>query len=195
MRRIRDRRVLDAMEAVPRERFVPEAYRPFAHCDQPIPIGQGQTTSQPYVVAFSAEALELAGAERVLEVGSGSGYMAAVLSHLAAEVYGIEIEPELHQRSVAVISTLGLANVHLRQGDGYVGWPEAAPFDAILLSCQAVQVPPPLWEQLAEGGRLLYPKGAAALGQMLVLVTKTARGPRERSLAPVVFVPMRRQAG
>lgn len=189
-RDIRDRRVLEAMRTVPRHRFVSPALRRLAYADMPLPIGRGQTISQPYVVALMAEALQLRGTERVLEVGSGSGYAAAVLSLLAAEVYGIELEQELYDRSVVTLGALGYPNVHLRRGDGFGGWPEKAPFDAILLSCAAQAVPAPLWEQLAEGGRLLYPKGGAD-DQELVLVTKTREGRREQHLAPVRFVPLR----
>jgi protein-L-isoaspartate(D-aspartate) O-methyltransferase len=191
-RGIRDPLVLAAMRTVPRQEFVPEPLRERAYEDGPLPIGRGQTISQPFVVAFMAEALELRGGERVLEVGSGSGYAAAVLSLLAADVYGIELEAELHARSVATLARLGYRNVHLRHGDGFVGWPEAAPFDAILLSCAAEEVPGPLWDQLREGGRLLYPKGAAFGYQELVVVTKTAGAPVARRLEPVRFVPMRR---
>ncbi|HSB18943.1 MAG TPA: protein-L-isoaspartate(D-aspartate) O-methyltransferase [Anaeromyxobacteraceae bacterium] len=191
-RGIRDRRVLDAMRAVPRHRFVSEGLRDQAYADRPLPIGRGQTISQPYVVAIMAELLELEGRERVLEVGSGSGYAAAVLSLLAAEVYGIELEPELNERAVATIEALGYRNVHLRAGDGFGGWPDKAPFDAILLSCAAEEIPPPLWEQLKVGGRFLYPRGSAWGDQELVLVVKTPQGPRERRLDPVRFVPMRR---
>jgi protein-L-isoaspartate(D-aspartate) O-methyltransferase len=192
-RGIRDARVLDAMRRVPRHRFVAEGLAREAYADRPLPIGRGQTISQPYVVAFAAEALRLEGGERVLEVGSGSGYAAAVLSLLAAEVYGIELEQELHERSAVAIRELGYPNVHLRAGDGFRGWPEEAPFGAIVLSCAAETIPPPLWEQLAEGGRLVYPKGSADGVQQLVLVTKTREGPREERLAPVRFVPMRRR--
>ncbi len=191
-RGIHDRRVLDAMAAVPRERFVPPASRADAYADSPLPIGRGQTISQPYVVAFMAQALALRGGERVLEVGSGSGYAAAVLARLASEVYGIELEPELHARSVATIEELGYANVHLRRGDGFQGWPELAPFDAIVLSCAIEELPAPLWAQLAEGGRAVYPKGPAGAVQELVAVTKTRSGPREERLGPVQFVPLRR---
>lgn len=191
-REIRDPRVLDAMRTVPRHRFVPRELQRHAYADAPLPIGRGQTISQPYIVAFMAQALELRGNERVLEVGSGSGYAAAVLSQLCSEVYGIELERELHDRSVGTIRELGYSNVHLRHGDGFLGWPEKAPFDAIILSCAAEAIPGPLWEQLAEGGRLLYPRGAADDFQELVLVTKTREGPREKRLAPVRFVPMRR---
>jgi len=192
LRGIRDARVLAAMRAVPRHEFVPDGLRHLAYEDGPLPIGEGQTISQPYIVAFMAEALALAGGERVLEVGSGSGYAAAVLSRLAADVYGIELEPVLYERSVATLAALGYGNVHVRLGDGFAGWPEAAPFDAILISCAAERIPAPLWEQLRTGGRLVYPQGAAGGAQELVVVTKTPEGPRERALAPVRFVPMRR---
>jgi protein-L-isoaspartate(D-aspartate) O-methyltransferase len=192
LRGIRDKRVLEAMRTVPRHRFVSERLRPDAYADRPLPIGRGQTISQPYVVAFMAEALRLEGGERVLEVGSGSGYAAAVLSHLAAEVYGIELEQELYQRSLATIQELGYANIHLKAGDGFNGWPEKAPFDAILMSCAAEEIPRPLWDQLKEGGRFLYPRGSEGGHQDLVLVTKTQKGPREKRLEAVRFVPMRR---
>ncbi len=191
-RGIRETRVLAAMREVPRHRFVPEPFRRYAYSDEPLPIGRGQTISQPYVVAYMAEALQLRGDERVLEVGSGSGYAAAVLSLLGSEVYGIELEQELYDRSVATIGELGYANVHLRRGDGFHGWPEKAPFHAIVLSCAAESIPAPLWAQLAEGGRLLYPRGSAGDVQELVRVTKTRGKPREERLAPVRFVPLRR---
>lgn len=191
-REIRDPRVLEAMGTIPRHRFVPAALRGHAYSDTPLPIGRGQTISQPYMVAFMAEALQLRGGERVLEVGSGSGYAAAVLSRLSLEVFGIELEQELYERSVTTIRELGYRNVHLRSGDGFRGWPEEAPFDAIVLSCAVEQVPEPLWEQLAEGGRLLYPRGSADSIQELVLVTKKRDGRHEERLAPVRFVPMRR---
>ncbi len=190
-RGIRDARVLDAMRTVPRHEFVPADLRAAAYEDGPLPIGRGQTISQPYVVAAMAQALALRGGERVLEVGSGSGYAAAVLSLLASEVYGVELEPELHARSVDTLQRLGYRNVHLRQGDGFLGWREVAPFDAILISCAAEEVPPPVWEQLREGGRLVYPRGARWY-QELMVVTKTAAGPVPRKLAEVQFVPMRR---
>lgn len=192
-RGIRDARVLEALRRVPRHRFVPRELWRQAHDDHPLPIGPAQTISQPYIVAFMAEALGLKPDDRVLEVGSGSGYAAAVLAEVGAEVYGIELEPELHARSVAAIQALGYRRIHLRCGDGFHGWTEAAPFDAILLSCAAPEVPRPLWEQLKPGGRFLYPKGAEGLAQELVLVTKTAQGPKETRLSPVRFVPMRRK--
>jgi protein-L-isoaspartate(D-aspartate) O-methyltransferase len=192
-RGIRDTRVLAAMEAVPRHRFVPEAHRPQAYGDHPLPIGQGQTISQPFIVAFMAEALRLQPSDRVLEVGSGSGYALAVLARLAAEVRGIELEPELCARSRETLAALGLGAVAVRCGDGFGGWPEAAPFDAILVSCAAPSLPEPLLRQLKVGGRLVAPVGEGS--QELVCVTRTATGMEERRLLPVRFVPMRRKPG
>ena len=191
-RGVRDPRVLDAMRTVPRHRFVSQALRDEAYSDRPLPIGSGQTISQPYIVALMAEALKLRRGERVLEVGSGSGYAAAVLSLLAAEVYGIELERDLYEKSVVAVEGLGYRNVHLRHGDGFHGWPEKAPFDAILMSCAAPEIPRPLWDQLRVGGRFLYPRGTEDGVQELVLVIRTQEGPREQRLHPVRFVPMRR---
>jgi protein-L-isoaspartate(D-aspartate) O-methyltransferase len=191
-RGIRDPRVLEAMRRVPRHEFVPDDLRTIAYEDGPLPIGSGQTISQPFIVAYMAEVLGLRGNERVLEVGSGSGYAAAVLSLLAADVYGIELEGELHARSVATLERLGYQNVHLRHGDGFKGWKEAAPFDAILMSCAAEAIPGPLWDQLREGGRFLYPEGPPGGPQELVLVTRTGGKPVVRRLEAVRFVPMRR---
>ncbi len=189
---IRDPRVLEAMQAVPREEFVPAELRSLAYHDGPLPIGRGQTISQPYVVAYMLEALRLRSHDRALEVGSGSGYAAAVLSRIVAEVHGVELEEELHARSVETLARLGYRNVHLRCGDGFLGWPEAAPFDAILVSCATGEVPPPLWDQLAEGGRLLYPRGPEDGDQELVRVTRRGGAPEERALEWVRFVPLRR---
>ena len=198
-RGIHNRRVLDAMAAVPRERFVPPAWRADAYQDAPLPIGRGQTISQPYVVAFMAQALALRGGERVLEVGSGSGYAAAVLSHLAAEVYGIELEPELHARSVATLAELGYANVELRRGDGFQGWPELAPFDAIVLSCAIEELPEPLWTQLASRGTGGLSEGARGCGASARRrdedLARSARGAARagavRSLAPRALTGVR----
>jgi protein-L-isoaspartate(D-aspartate) O-methyltransferase len=188
---IHERRVLEALQKVPRHLFVPESLWSHAYRDEPLPIGHGQTISQPRIVALMAEALNLRSEDRVLEVGSGSGYAAAVLSFLAAEVYGIELQQELYERSVLTLSLLDYGNIHVRCGDGYYGWPEEAPFDAILLSCATGEVPGPLWEQVAEGGRLLYPQDRPGGFQQLVLVTKAPAGPREERLQEVSFVPMR----
>jgi protein-L-isoaspartate(D-aspartate) O-methyltransferase len=190
-RGITEVRVLEAMRRVPRHRFVPEGYLIEAHEDHPLPLGLGQTISQPYIVACMAEALALRGHERVLEVGSGCGYMAAVLSLLAKDVYGIELEAELSQRSRHLLETLGYDNIHVLCGDGALGWPEKAPFDAIVVSCAADRIPPPLWEQLAEGGRLILPLGTPHGYQELVVETKAEEGPRTRSLGAVAFVPLR----
>lgn len=190
-RGVSDPRVLEAMRRVPRDRFVPEIYRLQAHEDHPLPLGLGQTISQPYIVAYMAEELGLSGHERVLEVGSGCGYMAAVLALLAKDVYGIELEPALHERSESILQGLGYDNIHLRCGNGREGWAEKAPFDAILLSCAAEDIPEPLWEQLAEGGRLLLPLDTAFGYQQLVLLTKLPQGREVRELIAVSFVPLR----
>ncbi len=187
-RGIQDPRVLRAMELVPRHHFVPEALDREAHRDSPLGIGFGQTISQPYIVAFMTELLDLRGDERVLEIGTGSGYHAAVLSRVAAEVYSIEIVEELAQRADATLRALGYENIHLRIGDGYRGWPEAAPFDAIILTAAPLRIPEPLLDQLRVGGRLVLPLGGAA--QDLVVLTKTPTGIERRIEAAVRFVPM-----
>jgi protein-L-isoaspartate(D-aspartate) O-methyltransferase len=191
-RGIEDQRVLDAMLAVPRHEFVPEDQRRFAYEDRPLPIGYGQTISQPYVVAFMTEQLDLDGSERVLEVGTGSGYQAAVLGRLAREVYSIEIVKPLAERAAEDLKRLGYDNVHVRAGDGYRGWPEHAPFDAIVVTAAPDHVPPPLVDQLAEGGRLVVPVGTWS--QDLVLLTRDADGIHEQHLIGVRFVPMTGEA-
>ena len=193
-RGIRDARVLAAMARVPRHELVPEANRDEAYEDGPLPIGEGQTISQPYVVAAMSEAAALEGDERVLEVGTGSGYQAAVLSELAREVYTIELEPVLAARAKRDLERLGYQNVHTRTGDGYRGWPEAAPFDAILVTAAPDHVPPDLLEQLKVGGRLVIPVGGR-FDQELWVYTKTDRGVERRQLMPVRFVPLRGEAG
>jgi protein-L-isoaspartate(D-aspartate) O-methyltransferase len=190
-RGISDPRVLEAMRRVPRHHFVPDELLIQAHEDHPLPIGHGQTISQPYIVAYMAEELGLRGHERVLEVGSGCGYMAAVLSLLVKDVYGIELEPTLHARSEVLIQALDYDNIHLRCGDGREGWPEKAPFDAILLSCAADEVPSALWEQLAEDGRMILPLGTPYGYQQLMVLTKRPEGRETRPLIPVAFVPLR----
>jgi len=189
-RGIRDERVLDAMRRVPRHELVPESQRAHAYADRPLPIGEGQTISQPYIVAAMSEAAKLEGTERVLEVGTGSGYQAAVLAELASEVYTIELEPELAARAKADLERLGYRNLQTRTGDGYAGWPEAAPFDAIVVTAAPDHVPPALVEQLAVGGRLVIPVGGR-WSQELLVVTKTADGVVQRRLMPVRFVPLR----
>ena len=191
-RGIRDRRVLEAMGRVPRHELVPESLRARAYDDGPLPIGEGQTISQPLVVATMSQALALQGDERVLEVGTGSGYQAAVLAELAAEVYTIELEPALAARAARDLERLGYgAKLHTRLGDGYAGWPEAAPFDAIVVTAAPDHVPQPLVEQLVAGGRLVIPVGGRG-GQQLLLLTRTESGVVREELLPVMFVPLRR---
>ena len=191
-RGIRDPRVLDAMARVPRERFVPPDLAEQAYGDHPLPIGRGQTISQPYVVAFMTEQLRLRGGEKVLEIGTGSGYQAAVLAECAAQVYTIEIVDELAQRSTALLRELGYDNVHTRSGDGYRGWPEQAPFDCIILTAAPDHVPQPLLDQLADGGRLILPLGDE--DQELILIERHGTEFPRRSVLPVRFVPMTGEA-
>jgi protein-L-isoaspartate(D-aspartate) O-methyltransferase len=191
-RGVRDPRVLAALRSVPRHELVPASQREHAYEDRPLPIGRGQTISQPYVVAAMSEALGLEGCERVLEVGTGSGYQAAVLSSLCKRVYSIEIEPELAARARADLARLGYANVEVRQGDGWRGWPEHAPFDAIVVTAAPEEVPPDLIEQLAVGGRLVIPVGRYE--QNLLLLRKTEQGVEREVLFGVRFVPMRGEA-
>jgi protein-L-isoaspartate(D-aspartate) O-methyltransferase len=165
-RGIRDPRVLEAMATVPRHEFVPAEMRPLAYADQPLAIGEGQTISQPFMVAAMAEALELEGNERVLEIGAGSGYQAAVLSRLAREVIAVEIHPSLAEAARERLARLGYLNVRIEVGDGTLGWPECAPYEAILVTAAAPSIPPPLLEQLAEGGRLVLPIGPAEHQQL-----------------------------
>lgn len=186
---IRDPRVLHAMSVVPRERFVSEDYLDSAYYDGALPIGEGQTISQPYVVAHMSELLALRGDERVLEIGTGSGYQAAVLSLLAREVYSVERIASLAEKAQAVIEALGYGNAHFLVGDGSLGWPEHAPYDAVLVACAGPHVPPPLVEQLADGGRLIMPVGPRGL-QDLVLVGKRNGEISEERRSPVAFVPL-----
>lgn len=188
-RGIEDPRVLLAMESVPRHEFVPEALRLRAYEDYPLPIGYEQTISQPYIVAFMTEQLRPKPSDRVLEIGTGSGYQAAVLSVLVEKVYTIEIIEPLAKRAGADLARLGYRNVEVRSGDGYQGWPEAAPFDAIIVTCAPEKVPQPLVEQLKEGGRMIIPVGSAA-DQKLILLEKKAGRIEQRAVLPVRFVPM-----
>ena len=189
-RGIRDRRVLEAMGSIERELFVPEKLSSRAYEDRPLPIGEGQTISQPYMVAFMTELLNLTGTERLLEVGTGSGYQTAVLGKLAAAVYSIEIIPKLSERAKVLLNRLGFDNVHLKVGDGFFGWEEQGPFDAILVTAAAAKIPEPLWRQLREGGRLIMPLGAEKQGQALVRVTKSNGKQVVEELTGVVFVPL-----
>ncbi|HOW71987.1 MAG TPA: protein-L-isoaspartate(D-aspartate) O-methyltransferase [Phycisphaerae bacterium] len=193
---IRDERVLQAMRIVPRHLFIPESMRRSAYHDGPLPIGHEQTISQPYIVALMTEAIGLRSGERVLEVGTGSGYQAAVLAHLTSGVYTIEIVEPLAERARRTLLEQGYEEVRCRAGDGYKGWPEAAPFDAIMITCAAPEVPAPLWQQLKAGGRLVMPLGEAGHVQQLILLTKRADGGRhEQRIIPVSFVPMTRERG
>jgi protein-L-isoaspartate(D-aspartate) O-methyltransferase len=191
-RGVRNRQVLEAMRKVPRHLFVPPAMQPYAYTDSPLPIGYKQTMSQPYIVAFMTEALALTPGDRVLEVGTGSGYQAAVLSVLVREVYSIEIVGPLATEAAERLGRLGYQNVMVRAGDGYRGWPEAAPFDAIILTAAPDHIPQPLLAQLTPGGRLVVPVGKYF--QTLKRIRRTAKGYETENLLPVRFVPMTGEA-
>jgi protein-L-isoaspartate(D-aspartate) O-methyltransferase len=187
---IRNPEVLQAMTEVPRHEFVPASLRLYAYADGPLPIGHGQTISQPFIVAYMTQALELSKEDTVLEVGTGSGYQAAILGKLAKEVYTIEIVPPLAESAKVILSELGFENVHVRLGDGYLGWPEKAPFDAIIVTCAPDHVPEPLVSQLKEGGRLVIPVGTAGGIQQLVLLKKRNGQISKEKMLDVRFVPM-----
>ncbi len=192
-RGITNTRVLAVMQKVPRHEFVPEQFRNLAYGDYPLPIGHGQTISQPYIVAFMTEQLDPKPNDRVLEVGTGSGYQAAVLAELVKAVYTIEIIEPLARRAETDLKRLGYANVFVRAGDGYQGWPDAAPFDAIIVTCAPENVPQPLVAQLRDGGRMIIPVGSAG-DQSLVLLTKRGDKLERRAVLPVLFVPMTGEA-
>jgi protein-L-isoaspartate(D-aspartate) O-methyltransferase len=187
-RGIADPDVLAAIGRVPRELFVPPESRHLAYEDYPLPIGYGQTISQPYIVAYMTEALETSPDQTVLEIGTGSGYQAAVLAELVAQVYSIEIVPELGERARTALTEAGYGNVEVRVGNGYLGWPEHAPFDRIIVTAAPPEIPPALVEQLAVGGRMVLPVGDAF--QQIVIVTKTEDGTAVENTIPVRFVPM-----
>jgi protein-L-isoaspartate(D-aspartate) O-methyltransferase len=190
-RGIKDPRVLAAMEAVPRHLFVPDRQKNAAYEDRPLPIGAGQTISQPYIVAYMSESLGLKGHEKVLEIGTGSGYQAAVLGRLAAAVYSIEIIPALSERAkLLLIDQLGFTNIQLKVGDGFFGWEEQAPFDAILITAAAPRVPERLWQQLREGGQIIMPLGKPGQTQRLTRVRKAAGKQVVEQLSEVIFVPL-----
>ncbi|MEJ5329644.1 MAG: protein-L-isoaspartate(D-aspartate) O-methyltransferase [Desulfobaccales bacterium] len=189
-RDITDPRVLAAMGKVPRERFVPAWLAPFVYADQALPIGQGQTISQPYIVALMSQWAEVRSGDKVLEVGTGSGYQAAVLAELTSQVFTIELLPELAARAEATLKELGYTQVKVRTGDGYAGWPEEAPFAAILVTAAAPQVPPALIGQLQEGGRLVIPLGRPGGLQYLKKYRKVGGELREEGSLPVRFVPL-----
>jgi protein-L-isoaspartate(D-aspartate) O-methyltransferase len=186
---VRDQRVLAAMARVPRERFVPPELLPYAYENRPLPIGFGQTISQPLIVAIMTEALALTGSEKVLEVGTGSGYQAAVLAELAREVVTVERIPELAQRATQVLAELGYSNVRVQVSGAELGWPQEGPYDAIIVTASAPRLPRSLLAQLAEGGRMVIPVGGRDL-QELLLVEKGRQGTRQRSLGPCGFVPL-----
>ncbi len=188
-RGIRDPRVLEAMRQVPRHEFVPETFRPQAYEDHPLPIGEEQTISQPYIVAAMLEYLALQAGDRVLEVGTGSGYVTALLSLLASEVYSVERHAALATTAEATLHRLGYRNVHIRTGDGTQGWAEFAPFDAILVSAATCAMPPALFAQLREGGRMIVPVGPSS-SQELQLITKVGGQPKVKILEGCRFVPL-----
>lgn len=190
-RGVTNQRVLEAMERVPRHQFVPQGHAEYAYADQPLPIGYGQTISQPYVVALMTEKLQLDSSDRVLEIGTGSGYQAALLAELVGEVVTLEIVEPLARRAKALFRDLGYRNITAQYGDGYYGWPELAPYDAIIVTAGAPEMPPPLIEQLKTGGHMVIPVDASTEAQQLLLVTKEAHGKlRTEELLPVRFVPL-----
>lgn len=191
-----DAKVTEVMRQVPRHLLVPEAVRAEAYDNTALPIGHGATISQPFIVALMTDVLDVRSTDRVLEVGTGSGYQAAILSRLAGRVYSIEIVAPLAERAARQLAELGYGNVTVRSGDGYAGWPEHAPFDRIIVTAGADHVPQPLIDQLRPGGRMVIPVGRNPDGLQLTLVTKNAQGRvRTRRLLPVSFVPLTRKAG
>lgn len=192
-RGVADPRVLAAMARVPRHRFVDASQAHLAYEDSPLPLAGGQTISQPFIVAYMSEAAAIEPGDRVLEIGTGSGYQAAVLAELARDVYTIEIIPELAASAQALLAELGYANVHSRAGNGYLGWPERAPFDAILVTAAPDEIPRPLLDQLAVGGKLVIPLGTRS--QEMTIVERTPAGFVERRTMPVRFVPMTGRPG
>jgi protein-L-isoaspartate(D-aspartate) O-methyltransferase len=191
-RGVSNERVLQAMLKVERHKFVPEEYLDYAYCDDPLPIGEGQTISQPYIVALMTELLDVQPGDRVLEIGTGSGYQAAILAELTDQVYSIEIVPKLAETAAERLHRLGYDNVVVKCGDGYQGWAEHAPFDGIIVTAAPEQVPQPLVDQLKVGGRLVIPVGASY--QNLVLIIKTEKGVKSKTVIPVRFVPMTGEA-
>ncbi|NER11288.1 protein-L-isoaspartate(D-aspartate) O-methyltransferase [Muriicola jejuensis] len=188
-RDITNKATLEAMSVIPREVFVPLSQRPFAYEDRPLPIGEGQTISQPYMVAFMTQALRLKPTDRVLEIGTGSGYQAAVLAHIADTVFTVEIVPSLANKASRILRELNLENVQVRIGDGYFGWKEKAPFDAIIVTAGAESIPPVLVEQLAEDGIMIIPLGPHRGVRQLIRLTKSKGRIKTRSLMEVRFVP------
>ncbi|MHC4081173.1 MAG: protein-L-isoaspartate(D-aspartate) O-methyltransferase [Planctomycetota bacterium] len=193
--RVKDEKVLEAMRTAPRHVFVPRRSRSAAYRDYPLAIGHGQTISQPYIVALMTELLKLDEEDKVLEIGTGSGYQAAVLAHLTNEVYSIEIVEPLYERATKTLTGQGYDTVRCKRADGYFGWPEHAPFNAIIVTCAAGHLPPPLWEQLVPGGRIVIPIGGPYQTQRLVVMTKQPDGSRRsQTVLAVRFVPMTGEA-
>lgn len=193
-RGIKDPKVLNAMSRIARERFVDKGFADLAYEDHPLPIGEGQTISQPYVVALMTEAIKLKPSDRVLEIGTGSGYQAAVLAEIASEVYTIEIRKRLTEHAEKLLNNLGYRNIKVKYGDGYFGWEEHGPYDAIIVTAAANHIPPPLIRQLKEGGRLIIPLGSTVYAQILTIVTKKKGDLDVMQLAGVAFVPMAGEA-
>jgi protein-L-isoaspartate(D-aspartate) O-methyltransferase len=194
-RGITDQKVLDAMRKVPRHKFVPHEYRRFAYADQPLPIGEGQTISQPFIVAYMTDVINVKPGDKVLEIGTGSGYQAAVLAEAGAEVYSIEVIESLAISAKNIIEELGYKQIHLKTGDGYKGWDEFAPYNAILVTCSPSKIPDALKEQLAEGGRMIIPVGHQNSVQYLYLLEKRKGKIRQENVMPVRFVPMINESG
>jgi protein-L-isoaspartate(D-aspartate) O-methyltransferase len=192
-RGIKDEKVLEAMQKVPRHKFVADHLKPYAYEDRPLPIGLGQTISQPYIVALMTELLKLKEGDRALEVGTGSGYQAAVLAEIIDEVYTIEIFEELGERARERLKRLGYSEIKVKIADGYYGWEEQAPFDVIIVTCAAEHIPPPLLRQLKEGGRMCIPVGGPFQVQTLMLVEKKNGKIISRGILPVRFVPLLRK--
>jgi protein-L-isoaspartate(D-aspartate) O-methyltransferase len=192
-RGVKDSAVLQSLLSVKRHEFVPATQIDNAYDDRPLPIGYGQTISQPYIVAYMTEALRLQPHFKVLEIGTGSGYQAAILSKIVKEVYTIEIIPELGNTATDRLKRTGFANVQSKIADGYNGWQEHAPFDAIMVTAAAEYIPPPLIKQLKEGGKMVIPVGSPFMTQMLLLVEKKGNKTKTRSLLPVAFVPLTRK--
>jgi protein-L-isoaspartate(D-aspartate) O-methyltransferase len=190
-RGIKDKRVIEAFLKVPRDKFVPLSYRALSYVDSPLPIGYGQTISQPYIVALMTELLELNGKEKVLEIGTGSGYQAAILAQICKEVYTIEIVKPLKEEAEKRLKDLGYKNIKVKWGDGFLGWKEYAPFDAIVVTCAPKEIPPKLVEELKEGGKMVIPVGEGT--QQLKLVVKEKGRVKIKNIIPVRFVPMIRK--
>jgi len=193
-RGISDKNVLRAMRKVPRHLFVEKQFWDQAYADHPLPIGEGQTISQPYIVALMTEALGIKPGQKILEVGTGSGYQAAVLAELTDKVYTVEIRKTLAQRAAETVKKLGYTSIHVKHGDGYFGWEENAPYDAIIITCAANHIPSPLLKQLKVGGKLIIPLGSTSYNQTLAIITKKETAGEVTYLTDVAFVPMTGEA-